>query len=57
MIRLKKCLAEFRRRLRRFAAIILFTIYIAIGIADLHKVENPRLTGGLYIAAAVAHLL
>jgi hypothetical protein len=57
MSNFSKLLMRYRRRLRHFASIILFMIYIAIATAHFCKVDNPRVMGGLHVAAAVAHLL
>ena len=57
MSKLRALIDTCRRRLRRLASIILFVIYITIGTAHLCHVENPRVMGGLHIAAGVAHLL
>jgi hypothetical protein len=52
-----KRLAGCRKRLRHLASVILFVIYVTIGTAHLLEVNNPRVMGGLHIAAGVAHLL
>jgi hypothetical protein len=52
-----KFLAGCRTQLRRLASIVLFVIYVTIGTAHLLEVHDPRLMGGLHIAAGVAHLL
>jgi hypothetical protein len=57
MIKFNKFLTRCRNCLRRFASIVLFVIYITIGTAYLCRVDNPRVMGGLHIAAGVAHLL
>jgi hypothetical protein len=57
MTKLKARIASFQKRLRRFASIILFVIYITIATAHFCRVDDPRVMGGLHIAAGVAHLL
>jgi hypothetical protein len=52
-----RSLAKFQKRLRRFASIILFMVYITIATAHFCKVNDPRVMGGLHVAAGIAHLL
>jgi hypothetical protein len=49
-------LKKLLKRLRRFASILLFGLYLTIGVTALWGVENPFLTGGLHIATGIAHL-
>jgi hypothetical protein len=53
----KSFLAKMMKQLRDLASIILFTVYISIGVAHLLEVHNPRLMGGRHVAAGIAHLL
>jgi hypothetical protein len=55
--RRSRSLKKWLKRLRRFASIVLFVLYICIGVEALQKAENPRLRAGLHMAAAVAHLV
>jgi hypothetical protein len=48
---------ELLSRLRRFASIILFAIYMAIATAHFCRIDDPRVMGGLHVVAGVAHLL
>ena len=41
-------LTKWMKRLRRLASIILFVMYIAIGVSHLQKVDNPRDGGTPY---------
>ena len=50
-------MTAIRKNRHRLASIILFVLYVLIGIAHLLEVHDPCLMGGLYIAAGVAHLL
>jgi hypothetical protein len=49
-------LKKWLKRLRRLTSNVLFVLYICIGMEALQKPENPRLKGGLHIAAGLAHL-
>jgi hypothetical protein len=53
----KSFMAKLMRRLRGLRSIILFVLYVSIGLAHLLEVHNPRLMGGLHVAAGIAHLL
>jgi hypothetical protein len=57
MTTVSRSLNKFLARLRRFASIILFAIYIAIATAHFCRIDDPRVMGGLHIVAGVAHLL
>jgi hypothetical protein len=50
-------LAALRKWLRRVAPTITFVVYISIATGHFCRVDNPRVGGGMHIAAAVAHLL
>jgi hypothetical protein len=50
-------MVKIRRKLRRLASVILFAIYMVIATAHFCKVDDPRVMGGLDVAAALAHLL
>jgi hypothetical protein len=53
----KSFITRMMKRLRDLASIILFVLYVSIGLAHLLEVHNPRLMGGLHVAAGLAHLL
>jgi hypothetical protein len=57
MLKRAHTLAKLLKRLRRLAPYILFVIYISIATAHFCRFDDPRVLGGLHVAAGVAHLL
>ena len=55
--RRSRSLKKWVKRLRRLTSIVLFVLYISIGVEALLRAENPGLKGGLHIAAGIAHLI